>query len=663
MNGSNSSIDGAATGDLSRLDASISRKGGGDDTGRGATIAIFNSGRPSGRPDWFDYSDDEQVPARAGGVTADNATPNLSHSMSPSKSVRDVSEESSTRDEEDRESLSPSPLPCEDQKDDLSQTEILEAFSKSFDLQCFERMVAGILGFWMLFPFLREKVNPRILKKILGLITDEHKPPLPEESMRQHSKELYAPGSRFPHRYHNLLGILKKYGVMGYELRNLTNTIVGLLFGTLNPFLVSNFIEHIQQVDISQENVKTTLVFTLLFLYSVMRNTVLVKKPEQLYSFVQFLLANFNKDNASWLDLLNQSNYDKDFLAAIRVVSGKVFDDFKSIPNGKPLTEAQMEKFVKETEELALPDTEDKTNTSQKLLDSEIPEALVEAYERHWFTLQNIVRRLLLSHGDPLFEFTGDFSKHARFFLFLTLLTSSCRRSSTIFQKELEKVLRAFQDVKQKKQRIDVFDKDFLTPASKLFILIRLVFLEESDDFINQFFEFDSQGNKRVQTATSLPECLSDLLDKMHKIAEFRVPVYQSMKVRISKIFPDASVAAACGGVSAHEGPRFRPGNAKKSALKQSSSDPATASIFTADALRAHTESQSKLAQQLVTIGITTPEASMALAAKFNEAGINFLKTDLKDLSKEEVAETLKQVSVTLTPVQLNKLMKHVNEE
>jgi hypothetical protein len=53
----------------------------------------------------------------------------------------------------------------------------------------------------------------------------------------------------------------------------------------------------------------------------------------------------------------------------------------------------------------------------------------------------------------------------------------------------------------------------------------------------------------------------------------------------------------------------------------------------------------------------------MALAAKFNEAGINFLKTDLKDLSKEEVAETLKQVSVTLTPVQLNKLMKHVNEE
>ncbi len=612
----------------SRLDRSVSPpvKARGDDTGRG--------GRRGGRG------------GRGG---------HASHASHASHGG-----DSPTTDSEslDRERLNASPT----ESAELDTDSILIAFNANPKVSCFERLIAALLGFWMIFPILRDKVHPKILKKILGLITDEHKPPLPEESMRQHSKELYAPGSRYPHRYHKLLGILKKYGVMGYELRNLTNTIVGLLFGTLNPFLVSNLIEHIQKIDISQENVKTTLVFTLLFLYSVMRNTVLVKKPEQLYSFVQFLLVNFIKYDDSLLERLNKTQYDEDFLAAIRVVSGKVFEDFKSIPRGKHLTEAQMAKFAKETEELALPDTEDRTNASQKLSDDEIPEVLVEAYSRHWFALQVVTPRLLLTRGDPLFEFTGNFSKHAHFFLFLTLLTSSCRRSSTIFQKELEKVLRASQDVKHNRQRLHVFDKDFETPASKLFILIRLVFLEESDAFIDHFFEVDFQGNKRVKTATSLPECLSALLDKMHEIAEFSDPVYESMKEQITQAFPDVSVAAAGGEVSAHEGPSFRPGNAKKSALKQSSSAPATASVFTAEALRAHTASQSTLAQQLVSIGLTTPDASMALAGKFNEAGVSDLKIDLKGMSKEDVTETLTTVSVTLNPVQLNKLLQHVAE-
>lgn len=549
-----------------------------------------------------------------------------------------------------------------DEPAELNTDSILRAFNGCPKVECFERLVAEILGFWILLPILRDKVHPKILKKILGLITDEHKPPLPEDAKRQPEKKLYDAGSRYPHRYQKLLGILKKYGVMGYELRNLTNTIVGLLFGTLNPHMVSNLIEHIQQVDIRQENVKTTLVFTLLFLYSVMRNTVLVKKPEQLYSFVQFLLANFNKYNNSWMDRLNQSDYDEDFVPALYVVVGKVFEDFKSIPKGKPLTEAQMAKFAKETNELALPDSEDKTNMSQKLSDDEIPDVLVEAYSRQWFALQAVTPRLLLTRGAPLFEFTGNFSKHAHYFLFLTLLTSSCRRSSTIFQKELEKVLRAFQDVLQKKKRIHVFGKDFETPASKLFILIRLVFLEESDDFIDQFFESDSDGNKLVKDATSLPNCLSALLEKMHEIAEFSDPVHQSMKQRIREIFPDASVAAAGGGVSAQEGLSFRPGNPKKSALKPSSSAPATASVFTAEALRAHTALQTALAQQLVTIGLTTPDASMALAGKFNAAGVSDLKRDLKGLSREDVTETLKTGSVTLNAVQLNKLLEHVAE-
>lgn len=553
-----------------------------------------------------------------------------------------------------------------DPDQELDTQSILHAFNEFPQVSCFERLVAGFLGFWVLFPILREKVHPKILKKILGLITDEHKPPLPQETSRQHLKKPYPAGSRYPHRYQKLLGILKKYGVMGYELRNLTNTIVGLLFGTLNPHLVSNLIEHIQQVDISQENVKTTLVFTLLFLYSVMRNTVLVKKPEQLFSFVQFLLANFNKDNASLIDQLGHPEYEEDFLCDLRIVFGKVLIDFTSIPKGSPLTQAQLAKFQKETDELALPDTEDKTNMSQKLPDDEIPDVLVQAYERQWFALQTVAPRLLLSRGDPLFEFTGDFSKNAHYFLFLTLLTSSCRRSSTIFQKELEKVLRAFQEVKRKQQGMHLFGKGFETPASKLFILIRLVFLDESDDFIERFFEIDSDGKKHVKDSQAIQKCLSALLEKMHEIAEFSQPVHDSMREQITQAFPDVSdvsVAVAGGGVSAHEGPSFRPGKQIKSALKQPSSAPATASGFTMESLRAHTDLQSKLAQQLVTIGLTTPDASMALAAKFNEAGISFLKADLKDIPEKDVVETLQKVSVTLTSVQLKKLMKHVTEE
>jgi hypothetical protein len=148
----------------------------------------------------------------------------------------------------------------------------------------------------------------------------------------------------------------------------------------------------------------------------------------------------------------------------------------------------------------------------------------------------------------------------------------------------------------------------------------------------------------------------------MHKIAEFSDPVYQSMKERISQIFPDGS-AAAGGGVCAHEALSFRPGNGKpkKSALKQPSA-PATASPFTSDALRAHSATQAKLAQQLVTIELTSPDASMALAGKFYEAGVSDLKRDLKGFSREYVTETLKSGSVTLNAVQLNKLIKHVAE-
>ena len=590
----------------------------------------------------------------------------LDGSISPRKDGAAQAEnpkEISSSDGEDRESLSLSP----DDKEELSHTKILEVFDHFPQVQSFQPLVAAILGFWMLLPVLREKVNPPVLKKILGLITDEHKPALPEKTSCQPPKRLFQVGSRYPRRYTKLLEVLKKYGVMGFDLRNLTNIIVGLLFGTLNPFLVSNFIEHIHDVDITKKEVKTTLVFTLMFLSAVMRNTVLVKKPEQLYSFVQFLLENFNKDDNSWIDQIDKSKYDSDFLAAVKVVFEKVCKDFKSISEGKALSEEQIARFQKDLAEFALPEADDMTSHSQKLSEDEVPIVLVESYNRHWFALQNLVPRLLMSRGAPLFEFTGDFSKYAHFFLFFTLLTSSCRKSRNIFHKELEKVLRAFEDVKQKNQRLNVFGKNFETPMSKLFNLIRLLFLEESDAFIDQFFEFDCEGNKFCKDQTSLPGCLSALLDKMHEIANFSFPVYQSMKERIIKNFPNASVAAASGavaggGLSAHEGISFRPGQNIKSALKKPS-DSATASVFTADALCAHTASQTALAKQLVTIGITTPQASMDLAAKFNEAGVNGLKHDLKGLSKEDVTQTLSSVSVTLTPVQLNKLLQHVAEK
>jgi len=587
------------------------------------------------------------------GAWADDADDNDGHPVTggPAAGGGCVAQAETFRSEEECERLSPLP-----DGQELSHEEIFKSFDNSPQLVCFGPLVAAILGFWMLLPVLREKVIPPVLKKILGLITDEHKPALPEKTSRQAPKPLFQVGTRYPHRYTKLLGVLRRYGVMGFDLRNLTNIIVGLLFGTLNPFLVSN----IQQVDIMNKEVKTTLVFTLMFLSAVMRKTVLVKKPAQLYSFVKLLLEKFNRDDSSWIDQIDETECDSDFVAAVKVVFAKVFTDFTSIPEGKALTDAQLAKFHEELNEFALPDADDKTNQSQKIAENEIPEVLVEAYERHWFALQNLVPRLLLSRGEPLFEFTGKTAEFSHFFLFLTLLTSSCRKSANIFQKELEKVLRAFQEVKTKQQRLHVFGKDFETPASKLFILIRLVFLEESDDFIARFFEFDSEGKKLVKTPTSLSECLFALVEKMHKIAKFSSPVYNSIRQQITAFVPNAS-AAASGGVCAHEGLSFRPGQPKKSALKQPSA-PATASPFTQDALRAHSALQANLAQQLVDIGLTSPDASMALAGKFNEAGVSDLKRDLKGLSREDVADTLKTVSVTLSSVQLNKIIKHVAE-
>jgi hypothetical protein len=555
--------------------------------------------------------------------------------------------------------------------DELSHQDILQAFDSSV-VGCFDHLVASILGFWVLLPLLREKVEPKILKKILGLITDEHKPPLPQDVSRHTSKPLYDAGSRYPHRYNKLLITLKKYGIMGFDLRNPINIIIGLLFGTLNPFLVSELIDHLQKAAITNEDNKTTLVFTLMFLSAVMRNTVLVKKPAQLYDFVKFLLASFKKDDETWLQKISRSAFDEDFIAGITVVGAKVFTDFKSIPIGKPLNEEKLRKFNEEIAEFALPDTDCKTALSQKLSDQEIPDVLAQAYDRHWFALQNIVSRLFLRRDSQLFEFNGKFSTQASYFLFLTLLTSSCRRSSTIFQKELEKVLRALKKAMGKSSKqikeLKLFEEELSVPMSKLFVLIRLVFLDESDSFIEKFFTFDeSAETKTIKTENSLRDCFYSLLEKMHETAQFSTPVHDSMKQQLDELFQDVSAteprrSAAGGGVCANGGHSPHLGTKNKSALKQSSSSPAPASVFTAEALREHTASQSMLAQQLMIIGLTTPDASMALAAKFNEAGVTDLKNDLKGMSKEDVIATLKTVSVTLTPVQLNKLIKHVAE-
>jgi hypothetical protein len=585
----------------------------------------------------------------SGGATADgNSTPVLLRSISPVEIRGGEAAVSLSSDSEDSETgLQPA--------DELSHEEILRLF-ENYHLVCFQPLVAMLLAFWALLPILRDKTTPRILKKILGLITDEHKPPLPQDVSHQRPKKMFEPGSRYPHRYDKLLGILCKTGFMGFDLRNPANLAVGLLFGTLNPVLVSNLLDYLQSVDLTCEGVKSTLVFILLFLSAVMRNTVLVKNPLKLYSFVQFLQANFNITDAKFLEKLPKGDYEEDFIAALRIVGGKVYSDFRSIPKGTPLDEGKLARFKKDMDEFAVPDDGDKTSASQKLSEGDIPGVLAEAYERHWFALQWILPQIVT---DPieLFELTGKCSDQAYFFMFLTFLTSSCRKSSTIFQKEFQKVLHGFQG-----KKVEFFSKAFAIFASKTFTLIRIVFLEDSDSFVKKFFAFDAQGKKCVKPGVSLRVCLHQLLKKMHEIAEFSDPVHASMQEQIDQVFPDDSVAAAGGRVCAREEISFRPGNAKKSALKQPSA-PATTSVFTADALRAHTASQTALAQQLVTIEMTTPDKSMALAAKFNEAAIFYLKADLKDLSKEEVTETLKTVSVTLSTVQLKKLMKHVKEE
>jgi hypothetical protein len=593
----------------------------------------------------------DSSPSPSRGATADgNSTPDLARSLSPTR-VRNGGEAAVSLSS-DSEDISETGL----QPEELSQAQILHYFENPL-LVCFQPLVAMLLAFWALLPILRDKTSPKILKKILGLITDEHKPPLPTEVSHQRPKKMFEPGSRYPHRYDKLLGILRKTGFMGFDLRNPANLAVGLLFGTLNPVLVSNLLDHLQTIDLTCEEVKSTLVFTLLFLSAVMRNTVLVKNPLMLYSFVQFLQANFHSNDEKFLDKLPRSDYNPDFIEALRIVGGKVYSDFKSIPKCTPLDESKLARFKKDMDEFALPDDADKTSASQKLSEPEIPKVLVEAYERHWFALQWILPQIVIVPIE-LFELTGDCSDQSYFFMFLTFLTSSCRKSSTIFQKEFQKVLRGFQD-----KKVDFFSEAFAIPASKTFTLIRLVFLEESDIFVDKFFAFDAQGKKCVKPDASLRDCLHQLLEKMHEIAEFSKPVHKSMQDQIDQVFPDDSVAAAGGGVCASKGFSFRPGNAKKSAFKQPSSAPATASVFTEAALREHNALQSKMARQLVTIGITTPDKSMALAAKFNEASVTDLKKDLNVLSRKDVIETLRSVSVSLNPLQLKKLLEHVNEE
>jgi hypothetical protein len=539
-----------------------------------------------------------------------------------------------------------------------------------------------ILSFWVVVQTLNGKVDGQVLKKLLALIIDAHKPPIPSECTQRAQRNLDRPGTSVPRRYGIFLDLLTRTGIMGFQLKDPVDLIVGLSFGTLNSHLVSSLMQALQDSDLSVESVKTTFTFVLLFLAALMRNTILVKSPIELHNFVMFLMQNFDSQTGIDHDTLPDDTFSREFKAAAKIVFVKVFADFKKLtPGNKPLSTEQLASYKKKMAELAIPDEDQKTTVSQTMSDDQIPVVLQESRSRHNYALQTLVHRILLGEGDPLFEFNGDFSDLGPFFLFLSLLTSTSRKSSTIFRKEFEKVMAALKKASDAGRNSHFFGKPFANTASKFFGLIRLVFLEDSDAFIEKFFTI-SEGKKRLLSPTSLSDCCAALYDKMNEIAGFSKPAQKSMREQITELFPSAKFAAdipdtedtdeessqrfsAAGGGGEAKPSSFRPRRQElppKSALKQTASS-ASASAFTAAALSAHTSGQSALAIILYEEGLTTPDGSMNLASKFMEAGISNLKTDLNGFSKDDVIETLSSVSVKLTPVQLKKLMAYVSND
>jgi len=567
----------------------------------------------------------------------------------------------------------------------LTNQGILQAFdgTQLKSVGSLQQLVAMSLSFWDMVQILNCKVDGKVLKKLLALIIDEHKPPIPSECTHREKKKLDRPGTSVPKRYCVFLDILTSTGIMGFQLQDPVDLMVGLCFGTLNSHLVSSLMQALQDSDLSDERVKTTFVFVHLFLTALMRNTILVKSPIELHNFVMFLMQNFNNDSQTGINhsALPDEDFSKEFKAAVKIVFDKVFADFKKLKPGKPLSTEQLASFKDKMAQLAIPDDDQKTSLSQTMSDDQIPLVLQESHARQFYALQHLTRYLLIAEGQTLFEFNGDFSNLGPFFLFLSLLTSTSRKSSTIFRKEFEKVMAALRKASDAGSNSHFFGKPFANTASKFFGLIRLVFLEDSDAFIAKFFTI-SEGKKCLRSPTSLSDCCAALYDKMNEIAGFSKHAQRSMREQITELFPrakfDADISdtedadeescqrpSAAGGGYKAKPSSFRPrrqDHPPKSALKPSESA-FTASAFTAAALSAHTSKQSALAKILHTEGLTTPDGSMNLASKFMEAGISNLKTDLNGVSKEDVIETLRSVEVTLNPIQLKKLMKYVSEE
>ncbi|MEI7801817.1 MAG: hypothetical protein WCI97_04170 [Bacteroidota bacterium] len=620
-------------------------------------VSMFPSGRPYGLPNWVD-SEDAPAPA-----------PAPARALAPADDVEeDVAENGSII------------APIED----LTNQEILGAFD-STQLKyvgSLQQLVAMILSFWAMFQTLNGKVDGNVLKKLLALIIDEHKPPIPSECTRRVQMNLDRPGTSVPRRYGIFIDLLTRTGIMGFQLKDPVDLMVGLSFGTLNSHLVSSLMQALQDSDLSNESVKTTFTFVLLFLTALMRNTILVKSPIELHHFVMFLMQNFNNDSQTGINhsALPDEDFSKEFKAAVKIVFDKVFANFKKLKPGKPLSTEQLASFKDKMAQLAIPDDDQKTSLSQTMSDDQIPLVLQESHARQFYALQTLVRSILLGEGDQLFEFNGDFSDLGPFFLFLSLLTSTSRKSSTIFRKEFEKVMAALRKASDAGRNSQFFGKPFANTASKFFGLIRLVFLEDSDAFIAKFFMI-SEGNKCLRSPTSLSECCAALCDKMNEIAGFSKPAQISMREQITELFPrakfDADISdtedtveessqrpSAAGGGYEAKTSSFRPcrqDHQQKSALKPTASS-ASASAFTSAALSAHTSGQSALAKILHTEGLTTPERSMILASKFMEAGISNLRNDLHGFSNDDVIETLGSVSVKLNPVQLKKLMAYVSK-
>ena len=575
--------------------------------------------------------------------------------------------------------------------EDMSTQEILEAFdgTQLKFVDSLQQLVAMILSFWVMVQTLNGKVDGKVLKNLLAHIIDAHKPPIPSKCTHRVQKKLDCPGTSVPKRYVTFLNILTLTGIMGFQLQDPVDLMVGLCFGTLNSHLVSSLMQALQDSELSVKRVKTTFVFVHLFLTALMRNTILVKSPIELHHFVMFLMQNFDNESQTGInhDALPAEDFSREFKAAAKIVFDKVFADFKKLKPGKPLSDEQLAAFKDQMAELAIPDEDQKTSFSQTMSADQIPVVIQESYARQNYALRETTRRLLLEEGQPLFEFNGGFSDLGPFFLFLSLLTSTSRKSSTIFRKEFEKVMAALKKAGDVGSNSHFFGKPFANTASKFFGLIRLVFLEDSDAFIAKFFMI-SKGNKCLRSPTSLSDCCAALYDKMNEIAGFSKPVQISMREQITELFPSAKVAtdipdtedtedaedadeessqrlSAVGGGGKEKPSSFRPRRQdppQKSALKSTASSAST-SAFTAAALSAHTSGQSALANILHTQGLTTPESSMNLASKFMDAGINNLKKDLHGVSREDVIETLSVVEVKLTPVQLKKLMEYVSKE